>query len=166
MKALWSSLSKCKRISLKNGMGCQEHKLTHEGFGVYALWDKNKRLLYVGHSHTDRKAKGKYCGIKDRLDSHRLGGGTLGTALFAVKVGREYTKQDWEDSASGKLPFASRIQKYIRKNVQYSFVKTTSIDKAKRLERWIHTEKDPLLNNLARRFKAETKRKKALNIIS
>lgn len=142
------------RIALKNVMSSNDHDGTPCGFGVYALWE-GKDLLYIGYARKNTKAKSaQYSGIKNRLHSHRLGGGSFGLLLLMVKIARKFKKRDWDRIASGEVSMNKAVQQHVQNHVSYTFVETKTADDAKQLEKFLHEneKRAPLLNMLRKRF--------------
>lgn len=141
-------------IALKTLLSSTEHDATPYGFGVYALWE-GKELLYIGYTRKNLKApSASFSGIKNRLHSHRYGGGSFGQALFMVKVGRTFKKRDWDRIASGQVSMHKDVQEYVQNRVSYTFVETKTAKDAKKLEKFLHEneKRAPLLNMLRKKF--------------
>jgi len=150
-----------KRIALKKVLSSPEHNGTHCGFGVYALWE-GKELLYIGYTRKNLKApSASFSGIKNRLHSHRLGGGSFGLLLLMVKIARNFKKKEWDRIASGEASMHKAVQQYVQDRVSYTFVETETAKDAKQLEKFLHENKKrvPLLNMLRKRFTENSKSK-------
>jgi hypothetical protein len=142
-----------KRLPLKHRLNHNDHKKTSSGHGVYALWDKDE-LLYVGHARTAKKAKtAEFSGIKNRLQSHWYGGGSLGLYLLVVKIAPTVGKSHWTRLANGEESIHKRTQTYVRDNLSYSFLECSTREASANLERWIHAKHSPLLNMLRKKNK-------------
>jgi hypothetical protein len=148
-----------KRIALKKVLSSPEHNGTHCGFGVYALWE-GKELLYIGYTRKNLKApSASFSGIKNRLHSHRLGGGSFGQLLLMVKIARNFKEKDWDQIASGEVSMNEAVQQHVQSHVSYTFVETETAEDAKRLEKFLleSEERAPLLNMLRKRYAKASK---------
>jgi hypothetical protein len=129
--------------------------------GVYTIWDKNDRFLYVGMAGRMKssanllaaEAKGKTTGLKNRLRSHASGirsGDQFCVYVADLLVLPTMTPDDIEKVVARELTIDRLVREFVRGNLDYRYVVTTDGSEAIHLENSIiHGEVTglhPLLN--------------------
>lgn len=113
--------------------------------GVYAIWDQDERLLYVGRAGN----------LRDRLKSHAIGrrsGDQFCVYVFDRLVLPVLSAEDIRKAAEDLISLDVKVRDYIRKHCSYSLVTTANKDDARSLEqracRGLPSIGKPLLNPL------------------
>ena len=113
--------------------------------GVYAIWDQDERLLYVGRAGN----------LRDRLKSHAIGrrsGDQFCVYVFDRFVLPALSAEEIHKAAEDLISLDAKVRDYIRKHCSYSLVTTANKDDARSLEqracRGLPSIGKPLLNPL------------------
>ena len=95
---------------------------------VYAIWDQDERLLYVGWAGN----------LRDRLKSHAIGrrnGNQFCVYMFDRLVLPVLSAEEIHKAAEDLISLDAKVRDYIRKHCSYSLVTTANKDDARSLER-------------------------------
>jgi len=113
--------------------------------GVYAIWDQDERLLYVGRAGN----------LRDRLKSHAIGrrsGDQFCVYVFDRLVLPALSAEEIQKAAEDLISLDAKVRDYIRTHCSYSLITTANKDDARSLEqracRGLPSIGKPLLNPL------------------
>lgn len=111
--------------------------------GVYCIWDKDGRFIYVGMSGREiskRKHSRKIYGLVTRLGSHASG--RLSGDQFCVYVANriiipELKEEEKELFRQEKLTLDMKVKDYVKENLSYRYILVDHENEAVELERYI-----------------------------
>ena len=158
-----SSIAALRSGQLHRFMDWPVSAVPKHGAGVYTVWDKDGGFLYVGMAgrFLDEQSVSKLRtdggppkGLRDRLGSHASGrrsGDQFCVYVADALVLPRLRREEIEEIASGDLAFDALIRDFVRRNLGFRFVETSSGTDAEELERLVLSEGlsgvSPLLNS-------------------